>query len=510
MIRQEGRREAQGLKRMFLSIVWRSGLVGMMLVLLAAGTGAAAAANQATVFGHSVLRSTLSNGLRVVIVRDSLAPVVTTEINYLVGSNEAPEGFPGMAHAQEHMMFRGSPDLSADQLAGIIAEMGGNFDADTQQTVTQYYFTVPAQDLNVALHVESIRMRGVLDSEPLWAKERGAIEQEVARDLSSPQYVLYTRLIKTMFKGSPYAHDALGTRASFNKTTGAMLKKFYDSWYAPNNAILVIVGDVQPQRTLAQVKKLFGGIPDKKLPSRPAIVLKPFKSRTIKMPTDQPYGLAVIAYRVPGLSSPDFAAMEVLSDVLNNRRGTLYSMVPHGQALDTGFALDQLPHAGIGYAVAAFPKGKKGSPLIRRMQKILARDLKRGFPKSLVDAAKRRELASAEFAKNSVSGLADIWSEALAVEGRNSPDDDLRAISRVTLADVNRVARKYLASKDTLVAVLTPRASGKPVSAKGFGGKESFASTPTRPVKLPAWARRSLRKLEVPKSTVHPADMRLP
>ncbi len=109
----------------------------------------------------SVLKTTLKNGLRVVIVRNPLAPVVTTEVNYLVGSNEAPDGFPGMAHAQEHMMFRGSPGLSADQLADITAAMGGDMNADTQQTVTQYFFTVPAEDLDVALHVQSIRMSGV-------------------------------------------------------------------------------------------------------------------------------------------------------------------------------------------------------------------------------------------------------------------------------------------------------------------------------------------------------------
>src|SRR5579875_1828325 len=188
----------------------------------------------------NVLRATLPNGLRVVIVRNTLAPVVTTVMNYLVGSDEAPAGFPGMAHAQEHMMFRGSAGLSANQLADISAAMGGDFDADTQQTVTQYFFTVPAEDLDVALHIEAIRMSGVLDSQKLWDQERGAIEQEVAQDMSNPQYVFYTKLLAAMFAGTPLAHDALGTRPSFNKTTGAMLKQFYDSWYAPNNAILVI------------------------------------------------------------------------------------------------------------------------------------------------------------------------------------------------------------------------------------------------------------------------------
>ena len=165
--------------------------------------------------GKDVLRATLKNGLRVVIVKNTLSPVVTTMINYLVGSDEAPEGFPGMAHAQEHMMFRGSPGLSADQLADIIAAMGGMFDADTQQAVTQYFLTVPAKDLDVALHIEAIRMRGVLDSERLWARERGAIEQEVAQDLSDPEYVFYTKLIANMFNGTPYAHTPLGYRCLF-------------------------------------------------------------------------------------------------------------------------------------------------------------------------------------------------------------------------------------------------------------------------------------------------------
>ena len=184
-----------------------------------AGDSSTATASQ--VSGPSVVRATLKNGLRVVIVRNTLAPVVATAVNYLVGSDEAPVGFPGMAHAQEHMMFRGSPGLSADQLATIGSLMGGDFNANTRESITQYLYTVPAEDLDIALHIESARMAGVLDTEDGWDQERGAIEQEVASDLSSPFYVLYTKLRAALFAGTPYEHDALGTRSSFDETTAA-------------------------------------------------------------------------------------------------------------------------------------------------------------------------------------------------------------------------------------------------------------------------------------------------
>ncbi|MGH8736559.1 MAG: M16 family metallopeptidase, partial [Burkholderiales bacterium] len=251
----------------------------MLLLVLPLGARAGA--------GGQVLRATLGNGLRVVIVRNTLAPVVTTEINYLVGSNEAPAGFPGMAHAQEHMMFRGSPGLSQAQLAEISAGIGGDFDADTQQTVTQYFFTVPAQDLDVALHLEAIRMRGVLDEQSDWERERPAIEQEVAQDLSNPQYLMATDLLAAAFKGTPYAHDALGTHDSFERTTGAMLKKFHRDWYAPNNAVLVVVGDLDPAVTLTRVARLFDALPRKPLPPRPEIRLQPVAAQTLRRDTDQ-------------------------------------------------------------------------------------------------------------------------------------------------------------------------------------------------------------------------------
>jgi zinc protease len=458
-----------------------------------------------------IIRATLKNGLRVVIVQNKLAPVVTTEVNYLVGSNEAPPGFPGMAHAQEHMMFRGSKGLSADQLANLIAAMGGEFDADTQQTVTQYFFTVPTDDLEVALHVSSIRMQGVLDDQDLWGEERGAIEQEVAQDFSNPMYVFYSRLLEAMYEGTPYAHDALGTRPSFQKTTGAMLKTFYDTWYVPNNAILVIVGDMNPKETLDRVKKLFEKIPSRSLPPRPEIRLQPLKPARIELETDFSYGLAVVAYRLPGYDSPDFAAGQILADVLSSQRGDLYNLVTEGKALFTDFNADVLPKAGMGFALAAFPHGGDGSSVVSLVKEVISAYVKKGFPPDLVEAAKRLEVADAEFQKNSVSGLASLWSQALAIEGRQSPEEDIEAIKKVTVEDVNRVAKQYLVNDTAVVGLLTPRPSGEPVEAKNYRrGRESFAPKAAQAVALPVWAKKAVEPPTLPASRVKPVSYDLP
>ncbi|MGC2417647.1 MAG: pitrilysin family protein, partial [Candidatus Acidiferrales bacterium] len=457
-----------------------------------------------------VVRVTLPNGLRVIIVPDPLAPVATTVMNYMVGSDEAPAGFPGTAHAQEHMMFRGNPNLSADQLAAIAAAMGGDFNADTQQTVTQYFFTVPSEDLDVALHIEALRMKGTLDTDALWDKERGAIEQEVAQDLSNPTYVFYTKLLDAMFHGTVYDHDALGTRPSFDKTTGAMLHEFYDKWYAPNNAVLIVAGNVDSRKALDEIKSLFGDIPSKKIPPRPEVQLGAVKAATLKLDTDLPYGLAVTSFRVPGSDSPDFAALNILSDVLSSQRGTLYSLVPEGKALYAGFQLDVMPKAGLAYAIGAFPQGGDGDALTKEISQIIADDLKNGVPADLVDASKRHEVADEEFQKNSIEGLAMEWSNAVAVEGRQSPEEDIEAISKVTVDQVNDVMRKYLNPDVAITAVLTPQPSGKPISSKSFGSAESLAGSPTGPVALPEWASAALVRLDIPKLTTNPTVSTLP
>ena len=488
-------------------ILSHAGLLGIFCAISALASHTVLAQSKQT----DALRSTLDNGLRVIVVRNTLAPVVATSVNYLVGSDQAPADFPGTAHAQEHMMFRGSPGLSAEQLAAIGGVMGGDFNANTRESLTQYLYTVPAEDIDVALHIEALRMQDAFDGKADWNRERGAIEQEVAQDLSSPDYLLYAKLRAILFTDTPYQHDALGTRASFDKTTAAMLKTFYAKWYAPNNAILIVVGNVDPIATLATIKRLFGGIKAKTLPSRPQIHLQPLRATSISVDTDRPNGTQMLAIRMPGLDSADFPALEVLADVLDNHRFDLYGLVPQGKALSAGFSLDPLPHASIGYAVASFTAGNDAKAIDNAIRNILAGVVKNGVPPELVDAAKFQERRQAEFEKNSIAGLASVWSEAVALYGLHSPDEDLARIEKVTIADVNRVARKYLDLDHAVSATMVPHGSGKPVAGGGgFGGRETIALGEATDTKLPPWADAALNRLTVPPSTLAPVVSTLP
>jgi zinc protease len=456
-------------------------------------------------------RATLPNGMRVVIIRNTLAPVVTVEANFMVGGDETPDGFPGMAHAQEHMAFRGCKGVTADQTSAIFALLGGDNNADTQQNITQYFETVPSADVDVALEAQAACMRGIDDSQSEWDQERGAIEQEVARDLSNPTYKFVNRLNVDLFAGTPYAHDPLGTRPSFDKTTGAMLKDFADKWYTPSNMILIVVGDVDPAATLEKIRHLYGDIPSHPLPPHPAINLQPVKPETFTLDSNLPYVLGFIAWRMPGTDSPDYAALQILADVLASQRGDIYGMVPAGKALAAEFGLaETYPKASVGYGVVALPAGQDATAPLEELRQIVNKYAANGVPEELVDAAKRAETAQAEFQRNSIPDLASVWSDALAAEGRNSPDEDVDAIRKVTVADVNRVAKQYLLNANTITATLKPAPNGEAVAEKGFGGSEKVTSAPTKPVQLPDWAAKELAELQVPSSFIPVSDTTLP
>lgn len=456
-----------------------------------------------------VTRATLANGLQVVVVRDTLAPVVTTMMNYKVGSDE--QWIDGLAHATEHMMFRGSATLSSSQLMATMEITGGNFNADTSYGVTQYFFTVPSQYLEIALRAERSRATGALMAPDQWNQERSAITQEVTQDNSDAFYRLFDKMQNRIIGGTPYAKNGLGTVTSFaHDVNSEQLLKFYHTWYHPNNAVYVIVGDVDGPATIAKVKALFGDIPAATLPSREPVRLQPLHGALYHDTSDQPYTAVLLGYRMPGYDSPDYAASEILSDVLSSQRSTFGGLPFTGKALGTQFFVQSYPKTAVGVAFAAVPVSTSPESIDREIRGILEAYRKSGVPADLVAAAKLREISGMEFGGNSIQGLADEWSQALAVQGLRSPDDMIARYQSVTPADVDRVLRQYVDDSKVVAAYVVPKNSGASSTGGGSMAKENNTLPPSQHEPLPVWAQSVLDHLTVPPQTLAPTDTTLP
>lgn len=459
--------------------------------------------------GANVTRATLPNGMQVVVVRDALAPVVTAIMNYRVGSDE--QTLPGLAHATEHMMFRGSKTLSSSAFMDVISLTGGEFDADTQNEVTQYYFTVPAQDLDIAMRLERSRATGLQMAQSQWNQERRAIEQEVTQDNSNAIYRLFMKMSQRMLAGTPYAKSTLGTMQSFSQEIQSpQLLRFYHTWYHPNNAVYVIVGDVDGPSTIASVRRIFGDVPAATLPPRPSAHLAPLHAATYRESSDLPVTVVMLGYRMPGYASPDYAAGQILGDVLSSPRGALYSLVASGKMLDTQFEGQSFLQTSIGIDIGVAPASSDPARTAALMRAAIAQYRRTGVPADLVAAAKRREIAQLEFSRSSVQDLAMAWSDALAAQGLRSPDDMIAAFSRVSAADVDRVLRSDLTDARTIVAYAVPKNNGVVSSGAGGLAAENNEVPPSAHVPLPAWASRLLAQERVPRQTLSPVISVLP
>ncbi len=449
--------------------------------------------------------------MRVVIVRNSIAPVASTVLTYLVGSRDDPTDFPGMAHANEHMMFRGTKDLSTAELGTIATALGGTFNAQTAETRTQYQFTVPAADLGYVLHIESDRMRGILALQSQWRNERGAIEQEVARDETAPGNDFFSGAAAIAFRGTPYEHAGVGTKAAFDRLTGSEIKTFHDRWYAPNNAVLVVAGDVDPAKTIADVRAKFDSIPAKAVPQHAAAELRPLKRVELRRTTTLAYPLAAIGLRMPGIDSPDFLASYVLQGVLGSPRGALHELADNGQALEGDWqALNYFPQAQLSFAVAALAPGDDPDAMVRRLETILTGYAQHGVPAEMFEATKRRLIAEQELSRNSISQLASDWADTIALDGQPSIAREQELIGNVTLADVNRAAKKYLDVNHAIIGALTPSANASQKAPPAPAGVIKENPLNAEPVtKLPDWAQPLVRELTVPASRLAPQSTRL-
>lgn len=483
-------------------------LVGLLLLATGMLTGPAMSAGR-LVSGmqgstqDDVLRRTLPNGLTVVIVPNHFAPIIRTQMIYRVGSAMTASDFPGTAHALEHMMFNGTSNVSRSQLSAISAHLGNFNNASTSEDITQYYFEAPAENLNLLLRIEADRMQHLTLSKPDWQRERGAIEQEVSLNLSKPIARYLMQQNAYLFAGTPYAHDALGTRKSFDETDAERLRHFYESWYRPNNAILLIVGDVEPKKAFRQVAAQFGKIQSHSLPPRPVIHAHDVAARTIQLQSDYASGMFILSFPAPGAANAAYPVMEVLEDTLNSERGDLAALRASGEALYAAASYAPRLHGGVLMVYAAFPKNVDPKPLLNKVRHIVADVRAHGVTPSLVAAARRKALTEYASSANSLGGLTANWADALAIDPKATPQTLADAIARVSVADVNELAQSVLNPDRALTGIILPSEHGITPEPEAKLS-EQFLPTAQKDTALPDWAADTLTRLRLPKALPQP------
>lgn len=456
-----------------------TGLISIVLLFCTVPSGAAGEVN-------TPVQATLENGMRVVIIQNHLAPVVTTDIVYNVGSVD--DTIAGIAHATEHMLFRGTDDLSSDQFANIATRIGAQYDAATTVSYTNYYFTVPASYLDVVLRIEADRMQHAAMRESDWTFERGAIEQEVQAHLSNPVYKAILPVDRVFFGDSPWGRDPVGTIAGFEKMHAADIAAFYHTWYHPNNATLLIVGDIDPQAALAAVRQLFGPIPQAPLPAHPPLPVNPIASTSLDETVDFPLPISIVAMRVPGSDDPQWPAIEVLFGALSSGRSEFADLMLRGKALAAvAFANAQRGGGVATFGSIALP-GSDPATGVAQLRGVIDDYAKNGLPSDLILDTKQSLLASQAYLSASIPGEASQWAQSYAVLGR-APQSLFEALEAVSPDDVNRVFKTYIAGGSAVDAMLRANPKAAAAAPASMNAAENVRVTTTKDVALPAWTQ---------------------
>ncbi len=436
------------------------------------------------------VRATLANGMHVILLPNRLAPVATTIVTYGVGSDD--DTMPGIAHATEHMLFRGTSNLSGGQLADIAARMGAVYNAATTDEYTLYYYKLPSPYVDVALRIEADRMNHAAIRAADWATERGAIEQEIRAQESQPLASVGQKLRETFFAGTPFATASGGTIPSFEKMTADDIRAFYRAWYRPSNATVIVAGDIDPKRTMDYVHRQFDGIADAAVPARKPIAVQPLATSTVESTVDFPIGFGALAYRLPGSDDPDYAASQVLTAVFSSERGALGDLTAEGKTLAVLSLENAFPEVGASFLLAIPAGGATPQSAQALVSGVLDDYRKNGVPPDLIEAAKTRLLSEQAYRQSSISGLGFAWAEASAAH-QTTPDALHDALANVTADDVNRVLRTYFTPEHRLSIVITPKPSSTMPKRNPSAGLEHVGFTPTMHEPLPAWAQVGLK-----------------
>ncbi len=458
-----------------------------------------------------IYTTTLSNGLKVVVAEDHAAPVIQASVWYGFGSLDETPGKTGLAHALEHMMFRGTNEISAGGLDDIVARLGAQMNGETTYDYTQFYFEMPSDKVDVALFTEADRMQHAALRASDWAVERNAVLNELDGDASSPFFNLLARVRAAAFPNQPAGRTPVGNRNDVANATVADIARYYHEWYAPNNATLVVAGDVSHQAIFAKAARYFGTIPSKKLPQTPEHNPVAATGQTVEAEFPFPFEVLDLAYSVPGDKQAGEPAISTLATLLENQRSPFYqALVQSNIALAIETDADTQLRGGLLNVFIILNPGHSGAEAQAVFQATLDQALKGGFSPDMVTAAKRLTIADRLFSADSIDGIGGLAGYTYGIVGEKISDEDQR-LAALSGDDLLAAARTYL-SRPTVVGHLRPNAS----PPKGNSSKSNSAADddfskriPSGPIVEPAWIAKAVRTPTTARSVLAPTTFKL-
>ena len=405
----------------------------------------------------------LDNGLRVVLSEDKSVPIVAVNIWYHVGSAHEEDGRSGFAHLFEHMMFEGSENVAKREHNDLIQRAGGNLNATTNEDRTKYWEMLPANTLELALWLEADRMRALAVTEETFENQRSAVKEERLMRIDNQPYGAAFLTADTLaFDFKPYSHTVIGKMVDLDAAEVDDVQNFFDKYYAPSNAVLVVVGDINKGDTKKWIKKYFGDIP--RGPDVPPIAGEepPHTAERRKVIEDRNANVPAvfINFMIPEHTNADTPALSLLSNVLSGGESSrLYlKMVKEDQVSVAVFgSADTRRGPGVFRVIAAANVGQSIEANEAAIYSELERLKTEGIPEEELEKAK------AQFKAGFIMGRETAIEKAEAIQhyafyhgGLAAMNTDLDVYMAVTVEDIKRVANKYFTEENRTVVIANP------------------------------------------------------
>jgi predicted Zn-dependent peptidase len=429
----------------------------------------------------------LKNGLIVVVSEDHSAPTFGVCVAYGIGFRLEPQGRTGFAHLFEHMMFEGTPVAPKGVFDQVIEGGGGNNNGDTRYDYTEYIETAPISSLDQILWLEADRMKTLDFSEKNLENQRNVVEEEVRVNVLNSPYALFYALDLPMkaYDTYPNNHNFYGDFHDLDAATIADVKSFYEKYYAPNNAVLAVVGDVNPEEVFSKVEKYFAALPKRDVPPKPNVNEPPQKAERREVQQDKHAKLPAFAigYRMPERNSPDAVVAAVVGDMLNNGNASLLyqQMVKQDQdavqvsggvnwPLGTPFEFNGPTLLTI-FAVS--PLGTKQNAVLASLDKVVDRLATSGPTAAelsrVVTKMRSDMIDNLEMPIDRASALA----HATLFDGTPDRINKLPAeIASVTPEQVKNFAKKYLVASNRTIVERDPAPAGAEDKSEKPGAKQ--------------------------------------